>query len=80
MMWMEIIDADYLDGYRLKISFNNGKTKVMDFSQVIEKYPVFKPLKNIELFKNFKVTDTLEWNEGKIDIAPEYVWEHASAI
>jgi len=77
---MEINKAVYLDGYRLEISFNNGGIKVMDFSPLIDKYPVFKPLENLEIFKQFTITDTIEWNNGEIDIAPEYVWEHASAV
>ena len=38
--------------------------------------PFFDPLKDVELLKNFRLTDTLEWMDGKIDIAPEYLYEH----
>lgn len=75
-MFLEIIKAEYIDGYRVKVVFNDGTIKEMDFSDVVRKYPVFKPLQNIESFKNFNVTDTLEWEHGSIDIAPEYVFEH----
>lgn len=30
----------------------------------------------VELLRNFQVSDTLEWLDGKIDIAPEYLHEH----
>lgn len=76
MMWLEIIKAEYLDGYRMLISFNDGQRKVFDFSSLIDKYPVFMPLKNLEIFKSYTITDTLEWNDSTIDIAPEYLYEH----
>lgn len=75
-MWLEIIKAEYLDGYRMLISFNDGQRKVFDFSSLIDKYPVFMPLKNLEIFKSYTITDTLEWNDSTIDIAPEYLYEH----
>ena len=75
-MWLEIIKAEYLDGYRMLISFNDGQRKVFDFSSLIDKYPVFMPLKNLEIFKFYTITDTLEWNDSTIDIAPEYLYEH----
>ena len=75
-MRLEIIKAEYLDGYRMLISFNDGQRKVFDFSSLIDKYPVFMPLKNLEIFKSYTITDTLEWNDSTIDIAPEYLYEH----
>ncbi|MCQ2175895.1 MAG: DUF2442 domain-containing protein [Bacteroidales bacterium] len=27
-------------------------------------------------FRNYVLTDTLEWNDGEIDIAPEYLYEN----
>lgn len=76
-MLTEILKADYLGGYRIAVLFNDGIRKVVDFADLLRKnYPVFKPLKDINVFKNFKVTDTLEWNNGTIDIAPEYLYEN----
>jgi len=75
-MWTEVLSATYLDGYRIQVQFNNGIRKVVDFANIIKHYPVFKPLGDLALFKQFKVTDTLEWDNGKIDIAPEYLYEN----
>ena len=66
-MWTEVLNATYLDSYRILVQFNNGVRKIVDF---------FQPLSNLTLFKQFKVTDTLEWDNGKIDIAPEYLYEN----
>ncbi|MCQ2306159.1 MAG: DUF2442 domain-containing protein [Bacteroidia bacterium] len=75
-MFLEITEAEYVDGYRLRVVFNDGIVKEMDFTDVVRKYPVFKPLQNVDSFRKFNVTDTLEWEDGAIDIAPEYVYEH----
>lgn len=78
-MFLEITHAEYLSGYTLKVTFNNGDVRTFDFSGVIERYPVFAPLHDVELFKSFSITDTLEWSDGAIDIAPEYVYENSKA-
>ncbi|WP_075557786.1 DUF2442 domain-containing protein [Parabacteroides timonensis] len=75
-MWKEVMQAKYLDGYRILVTFNDGIRKVVDFTSLINTYPVFKPLKEMALFKSFSVTDTLEWKDGVIDIAPEYLYEN----
>ena len=71
MMWVEITNAKYLDGYKMFLVFNDGQKRIFDFLPLIERYPVFKPL-----FKSFTITDTLEWADGNIDIAPEYIYEN----
>lgn len=75
-----ISDAKYMTDYSIALTFNDGKKMVMDFSGIIQKSPVFKPLANVELFRNFHINDwTLEWANGEIDIAPEYLYEHGVA-
>ena len=32
-MFIEVTKADYLDGYRVKLLFNNGETRIVDWSQ-----------------------------------------------
>ena len=73
---LRITSAEYLNDYRLLVCFNNGVSKVFDFLPLIKRYPVFKVLKDVELFRNFIVTDTLEWNNGKLDIAPEFIYKN----
>ena len=75
----EIIKAEYLDGYRIRVVFDDGVRKIFDFKLLIDNYPVFGPLKDIRLFRSFTLTDTLEWDNGKIDIAPEYLYENGTA-
>ncbi len=56
---LEVMNATYLDGYRLSIAFNNGKNKVVDFSDFIthtHKQALTK-YKDLSNFKKFKVED-----------------------
>ena len=75
-MFLEITHAEYMGEYSLKVFFNNGEYRVFDFASIIERYPVFAPLSDMNIFKSYVITDTLEWENGRIDIAPEYIYEH----
>lgn len=79
MNWKEIliIDAKYLSDYSIEVTFSDGAVRKMDFTAIINKYPAFARLKNIDIFRQFAITDTLEWLDGAIDIAPEYVYQHS---
>ena len=74
MMFIEVTKAEYLDGYRVKLLFNNGETKIADLSRSLNG-AVFAPLKDIEYFKRFSIKfNTIEWENGA-DFAPEYLYE-----
>jgi hypothetical protein len=73
-MIFEVIKADYLDDYRVKLLFNNGETRIVDLSQSLNG-TVFAPLKDLEFFKRFTIKfNTIEWENGA-DFAPEYLYE-----
>ena len=73
-MFLEVIKAEYLDGYRIRLYFNNEEVRIVDLSDSL-KGDVFAPLKNIEFFKNFTIKfNTIEWENGA-DFAPEYLYE-----
>jgi len=66
---MEVIKADYLDGYRLKLRFSNGETRIADLESSLTG-PVFQPLQDIEFFKKFSIPfNTVQWENGA-DFAP----------
>lgn len=80
-MFTEVVQANYVDGYRIAVLFNDRVKKIVDFTNLLKRnMPVFKPLENIDLFKKFTVTDTLEWDNGNIDIAPEYLYENGVKV
>ena len=46
-MFIEITKAEYLEGYKLRIHFNNGEIRIADLEASLEG-PIFESLKNIE--------------------------------
>jgi hypothetical protein len=76
-MFLEVSKALYLDGYRISLTFNNGKTKTVDLRSELNG-TVYEPLRQLDYFKNFQVKyNTIEWANGA-DYAPEYLYEIGS--
>jgi len=72
MLW--VTKAEYADEYKLLLTFSNNVTKLVDLKNSLYG-EVFEPLKNIEKFKQFELSDwTVEWYNGA-DFAPEYLFE-----
>ena len=68
--------ANYLSGYSLSLTFEDGGKKVVDLKPYIEG-EIFEPLKNIDYFKTFKVNpelDTIVWDNGA-DLSPDFLYE-----
>ncbi len=71
-----ITEANYIEGYLIRLSFNNGETKLFNGTDLIFGNVVFASLKDISKFKNFTLDGwTLTWDNGKLDISPEYLYE-----
>ena len=65
-----------LDDYKLWIRFSTGEVKIFDFSKELSS-PAFTPLKDKELFRSVYIDyGVTVWNNGEIDIAPEYLYDH----
>ena len=78
-MFMEVIKAEYIDGFRLLLLFNNGERRIVDLSNSLNG-SVYTPLKDIEYFKHFSIKfNTVEWENGA-DFAPEYLYEIGTAV
>ena len=72
-----VTSARYLFDYTLELTFNDGLKAEIDFTDWIKKYPFFKPLEDIDYFKNFSLDGwTVVWENGA-DIAPETLHEIA---
>lgn len=72
LVW--ITEARYVEGYKIALRFNDGLEKTVDLKNHLSG-KVFEPLKEIENFKQFRVSDwSIEWNNGA-DIAPEYLYD-----
>jgi len=73
-MFLEVSNVQYLDGYKLKLQFNTGETKIVDLKNELTG-EVFSPLKDTDYFKQCKIAyNTVEWPNGA-DFAPEYLYE-----
>jgi hypothetical protein len=73
-MFLEVSQAEYLDNYRIKLTFNNGEIKTVDLQNELTG-TVYKPLQEYNYFKDFKLKyNTIEWDNGA-DYAPEYLYE-----
>jgi hypothetical protein len=76
-MILHVVDTKYADDYRLRLRFNDGAEGVVDLKD--ELYgEMFEPLKDLALFKSFRVDRELEtvvWKNGA-DFAPEFLREH----
>ena len=69
-----------LDNYVLHITFNNNEQRMFDMKTLLSR-PAYAPLKNETLFKTVTVDYGCPvWNNGDIDIAPEYLFENGTPI
>ncbi len=77
-MFIHINTAEYVDGFKIKLSFNDGKEGIADLTDALVG-PVFEHLKNQKEFTRFQVDkelDTIVWPNGA-DLAPEYLYFQA---
>ena len=73
---LEILEAEYVEGYTIRVRFNNGEGGLVDLTEAIWG-PMFEPLKDPAFFRKFKVSEVLHticW-ENDADLAPEYVYD-----
>lgn len=69
-----VVDFKYHSGYKIILTFDNGKVKLVDFKNRLKK-GVFKPLKNLNLFKRIRLDGhSIAWENGA-DCAPETLYE-----
>ena len=76
----DLAKAEYLNNYYISLTFDDGTTSIVDFTQFINQGGVFEKLKAIEYFKTFKVNRELgviTW-DNEIDIAPEILYSKAA--
>ena len=75
-MYYDIVKAEYVSDYKIKISFADGSIGIADLKEIISKGGIFSDLKELDNFKNFFIHDELKvltWQK-EIDIAPETLY------
>ena len=69
-----VIRAEYRDGFRIHLTFNDNSERTIDFRPWLEG-PIFEPLKDLKYFQRFFLEGgTVVWPNGA-DIAPETLYE-----
>lgn len=72
---LHVIDAMYLEDYLIRITFNDGQIKVVDFQPYVKRNGVFSLLKDKTFFRSFFIDlNTICWPNGA-DVAPERLYE-----
>lgn len=75
---LKIIDAQYLHDYVLRLSFNDGAIKSVDFWPLAQK-GICTKLQDKTYFRNFTLDPfSVDWS-NKIGFAPEYLYEIGKA-
>ena len=76
---LKIVDAEYVEDYILRLTFNNGEVRLMDFSSLMEK-GVCRKLRDLDYFKSFTLDPfTVDWN-NEIGFAPRLLYERSILI
>jgi hypothetical protein len=71
-MILHVTRAEYLSGHRVHLWFNDGSDGEVDLGGVLNG-PIFEPLRDVNVFKRFRLEGhTLAWENGA-DFAPEYL-------
>ena len=79
-MLHDVVSASYKGDYRIELTFDNGERGVVDFSPYLRRGGVFKKLRDISFFHEFRVNPelgTLTWAD-EIDVAPETLYAQAT--
>lgn len=81
-MFHKIKNVTALPDYKISIQFSEGITKIYNVKELIEKNPMFKNLKNEELFYNVEVDVGgygIIWNDD-IDISCDELYEKGETV
>jgi hypothetical protein len=79
---LAVADFEIVGDRKIKILFNNGAQRVLDFLKYKEEWDteIFKSLTDQELFKQAKLTsETIEWPDG-LEIDPDDLWDLSEPI
>ena len=70
-----IVSVRNLGNYNLLILFSNHQERIVDCKKLLQ-FEIFEELKDINVFNSYKLYGTtLTWLDGKLDIAPEYLYD-----
>ena len=75
---IKVTEARPLRGGMMLVTFSTGEKRLFDTTLLTGS--AFEPLKDETIFMNPRIFHgVITWNNGEIDIAPEYVYEESYA-
>ncbi len=80
-MWRldDVTSIEYREGYIYRITFDDGMSGDVDFTEYLDLGPVFGPLRDLAYFRQARIEGgTIAWPNGA-DIAPETLYERIEA-
>ena len=73
---IKVVEAHPLYDGMMIVTFSTGEKRLFDTTKL--KGPAFTPLKKERIFKNPTISHgVITWDNGKIDISPEAVYEYS---
>ena len=79
-MYHDVVSLECLDDFTLKLTFDDGKSGILDCKPFIAKGGVFSKLRDLRTFKRAKINHELgvvSWDDD-VDIAPETAYSLAT--
>ena len=76
----DVVAAEYRGDYRIEVTFDDGTSGVVDFSEYAGRGGVFEPFRDLDFFRKFEINEelgVLTW-AGDLDIAPETLYAKAT--
>ena len=79
-MYHDVVSLECLDDFTLKLTFDDGKSGILDCKPFIARGGVFSKLRDPRIFKRAKINHELgvvSWDDD-VDIAPETAYSLAT--
>ena len=71
---LRVTAAEYVSDYTLRITFNTGEVRLVDFTPLMQK-GICRKLQDLDYLKSFSLDPfTVDWN-NEIGFAPRYLYE-----
>jgi hypothetical protein len=79
VFFLKVTSAEYVRDYILKLTFNDGAVKTVDFTPLMQK-GICRKLQDMDYFRNFTLDPfSVDWN-NEIGFAPESLYERGIAV